>query len=357
MVGTPISVSGCCPALAIAITPDGLRAYVAITTLAEATVINTQTNSTLGAAIPVGDAPTGIAISPDGRRAYVVNDGDGNVSVIDTQTNTTTGPPIPPFGILGQAPLGIAITPDGRRAYVANQNSNTVSAIDTTTNTVLGAPIAVGALPQAIAIPPDQTPKANLRSPGKGLKVTLKGGGSSDPDGRIATYSWDFGDGKHAQTTAPTVKHTYKKVFKYRPTLTVSDGEGCPGFVFTGQTASCNGPSSASATDTVATVKLGRLNRNTDNGTATLAVKVPGKGKLKLSGKGVAKQRPAAGASSLTRVVGHKGTVKLRIKPKGKTKRRLNHRGKAKVKIKVRFTTKGGDPNTQNKRVKLIKLR
>jgi YVTN family beta-propeller protein len=339
----------------IAIMPDGSRAYLTITGLDEVSVINTHTNSTVGVPIPVGNAPLGIATTPDGRRAYVVNDNDGNVSVIDTQTNTTTGPPIPPFGILGQAPVGIAIGPNGMRAYVSNQNSNNVSVIDTQTNTVVGNPIPVGTLPMGIAITPDQPPKASLSTRGKGVKVTFKGGASSDPDGKIVTYSWDFGDGKHAQTTTPTVKHTYKKVSKYGARLTVSDGEGCPGFVFTGQTASCNGPSVAGATRLLATVKILKLKRNKDNGTATLRVRVPGKVTVKLSGKGVVKQPPAARASGLARFKQGLGTVSLRIKAKGKARRKLNRTGSVKVKVKITVRPVGGDPNIQSKWVKLVR--
>jgi YVTN family beta-propeller protein len=72
-------------------------------------VIDTSTNTVIGAPIPVGDSPRAIAITPDGTRAYVTNSGDGTVSVIDTITNTVIGAPIP----VGNFPLGIAITPSG----------------------------------------------------------------------------------------------------------------------------------------------------------------------------------------------------------------------------------------------------
>ena len=71
--------------------------------------------------------------------AYVTNNQSNTVSVIDTATNTVVGAPIS----VGSNPAGVAITPDSTRAYVANFSSNTVSVIDTTTNTVVGAPISV----------------------------------------------------------------------------------------------------------------------------------------------------------------------------------------------------------------------
>jgi PKD repeat protein len=51
--------------------------------------------------------------------------------------------------------------------------------------------------------------------------VTLSGVPSSDPDGEIKTYSWDFGDG--AVGTGKSVAHTYTAVGTYTIILTVMD--------------------------------------------------------------------------------------------------------------------------------------
>ena len=51
--------------------------------------------------------------------------------------------------------------------------------------------------------------------------VTLSGAPSSDPDGEIKTYSWDFGDG--AAGTGKSVAHTYTAVGTYTIILTVVD--------------------------------------------------------------------------------------------------------------------------------------
>ncbi|WP_153018047.1 hypothetical protein [Saccharococcus caldoxylosilyticus] len=50
-----------------------------------------------------------VAITPDGTRAYVANVGN-TVSVINTSTNTVIGAPIP---VGSPTPFGIAITPSG----------------------------------------------------------------------------------------------------------------------------------------------------------------------------------------------------------------------------------------------------
>ena len=51
--------------------------------------------------------------------------------------------------------------------------------------------------------------------------VTLSGASSSDSDGEIKTYSWDFGDG--AAGTGKAVAHTYSAVGTYTIILTVTD--------------------------------------------------------------------------------------------------------------------------------------
>ena len=61
----------------------------------------------VGSAINVGDVPFAIAITPDGTKAYVTNAIDDTVSVIDTATNAVVGSAIP----VGDLPFGIAICP------------------------------------------------------------------------------------------------------------------------------------------------------------------------------------------------------------------------------------------------------
>ncbi|WP_093592463.1 carbohydrate-binding protein [Streptomyces sp. MnatMP-M17] len=59
------------------------------------------------------------------------------------------------------------------------------------------------------------------------LTVAFSSAGSSDPEGKALTYSWNFGDG--TTSTAANPSHTYTTAGTFRPTLTVRDPEGLTG--------------------------------------------------------------------------------------------------------------------------------
>jgi chitodextrinase len=58
----------------------------------------------------------------------------------------------------------------------------------------------------------------------QGDPVQVDGGSSTDPDGTIARYAWDFGDGTSA--TGPVVGHIYDSAGVYTISLTVTDDGG-----------------------------------------------------------------------------------------------------------------------------------
>lgn len=59
------------------------------------------------------------------------------------------------------------------------------------------------------------------------LTVHFSGIRSSDEDGSISSYQWDFGD--KGSATGPTVDHTYTRSGDYRARLTVIDNQGASG--------------------------------------------------------------------------------------------------------------------------------
>lgn len=76
--------------------------------------------------------------------------------------------------------------------------------------------------------PPNQNPTAAISAtPESGsapLSVNFSGTGSTDPDGSISGYSWNFGDGTGGQ--GPTINHIYNTNGTYNATLTVTDNVG-----------------------------------------------------------------------------------------------------------------------------------
>jgi PKD repeat protein len=72
--------------------------------------------------------------------------------------------------------------------------------------------------------PPMASPTASSTTVEPGQSITFDGSGSSDPDGTITAYEWDFGDGTTA--TGQQVTHTYADSGSYAATLTVTDDDG-----------------------------------------------------------------------------------------------------------------------------------
>jgi PKD repeat protein len=76
--------------------------------------------------------------------------------------------------------------------------------------------------------PPNAAPTADVQAaPTSGtvpLVVSFDGSASSDSDGSVVSYAWDFGDGNTG--TGPTTSHTYTTPGTFTATLTVTDDEG-----------------------------------------------------------------------------------------------------------------------------------
>jgi hypothetical protein len=56
--------------------------------------------------------------------------------------------------------------------------------------------------------------------------VTFDASSSSDPDGTVVSYFWDFGDGNTENSLSATVIHSYTVKGTYTVTLTVTDNDG-----------------------------------------------------------------------------------------------------------------------------------
>lgn len=72
---------------------------------------------------------------------------------------------------------------------------------------------------------PSNTPPAAAFTPSCALLGCTFADGSSDADGEITAYTWDFGDGAAAVTTKDA-QHTYAAANTYTVSLTVTDNDG-----------------------------------------------------------------------------------------------------------------------------------
>ncbi|QPF76553.1 PKD domain-containing protein [Roseateles sp. DAIF2] len=71
----------------------------------------------------------------------------------------------------------------------------------------------------------NQAPQPQFTNTIDRLSVALDASGSRDPDGSIASYAWNFGDGSAAASGA-RVSHAYARPGTYAVTLTVTDNQG-----------------------------------------------------------------------------------------------------------------------------------
>jgi DNA-binding beta-propeller fold protein YncE len=285
---TPATVATGASPFFMTFTPDGRSAYVANYGGATVSQYNVGAGGLLTAKTPAtvatGTAPAGIEISPDGRSAYVNNSGNATVGQYDVGAGQLLTAKSPATVATGVSPGWMAIAPDGLSLYSVNFGSNTISQFDVGTGGLLAAKsvptVATGANPRGIALLPNQGPVASFAATAgpAGSVTSFNASASSDPDGSVARYDWDFGDGAVAVNGGPILTHTYATPGARTVTLTVTDNAGCSTtFVYNGQTALCNGGQSARSTQTV-TVPPAAFGAKTLVSLRLAAKKIPAKG-------------------------------------------------------------------------------
>ena len=79
------------------------------------------------------------------------------------------------------------------------------------------------------APPANVAPVASFEAAVSGLAVAVDGAGSTDSDGSVASYAWNFGNGSTG--AGATASHTYAEAGTYDVTLTVTDDDGTTGTV------------------------------------------------------------------------------------------------------------------------------
>jgi DNA-binding beta-propeller fold protein YncE len=266
---TPTVATGATPVW-ISISPDGKSVYtpsygVGNTTVSQFDVgagglLTPKSTPT----VTVGASPAGIAFSPDGKSAYVGLNGAAAVAQLDVAANGALSLKSPATVAAGAGPTGVIVTPDGKNVYVDNfgggsPTNNTISQFTVGTGGALSpkSPATVTTAangPFWLAVTPDQGPKASFTAATSTVKsaTIFDASASSDADGSIVQFDWDFGDGTSRANGGAKPAHAYTKTGTFTVRLTVTDDAGCSTqFVFTGQQALCNGGAAATTTRTV----------------------------------------------------------------------------------------------------------
>ncbi|WP_310600900.1 PKD domain-containing protein [Desulfobulbus sp.] len=180
---------------------------IAITASRPAVVEPTPPTAVVSTSIATGPAPLTVSFDGSGSTAtntsiasYSWSFGDGASSIGASAAHTYTS--------AGTYTATLTVT----------DSKGQSGRIDTPV--IVSAPVAVNKAPQAVI---SATPTNGLAP----LTVTFDGGGSSDSDGTISTYIWNFGDGSTA--SGKSVSHTYTLKASFAATLQVTDDKGATG--------------------------------------------------------------------------------------------------------------------------------
>ncbi|MGG7465877.1 PKD domain-containing protein [Plantibacter sp. YIM 135347] len=204
-----------------------------------------------GKLIGFGAQPTGTSSSYD-RHVYLENDGRLTFGTYTGQTNTITTPNAYNDGawhqvVASQSSDGLKLYVDGAlvgtNATTQAQNYTGYWRIGGDTTWGGTAPFYTGKLDEVAVYDkaltpaqvnqhyvigsgnvPNQAPTAAFTSHATDLSVAFDATGSSDSDGVVSSYAWDFGDGTTGTGATPT--HPYAASGDYTVTLTVTDDDG-----------------------------------------------------------------------------------------------------------------------------------
>jgi PKD repeat protein len=128
---------------------------------------------------------------------------------------------------------------------------------------------ATGSTSSAVTVtappPVNRAPTAAFTAAATGLTVGVDGSASSDADGTVRTFAWDFGDG--GTGTGSTAAHTYATPGTYTVRLTVTDDGGATGT--TSSAVTVTAPPAVLAADSFQRTTTGGWGTATTGGTWT----------------------------------------------------------------------------------------
>jgi PKD repeat protein len=210
------------------------------------------TTTSGGRLIGFGNAPSGSSNNYD-RQLYMLDDGTLRYGIYDGSVETITSPHSYNDGQWHQAVAtqgsngeqlfvdgalvasGPATTPQEYTGYWRLGSDNTWGGNDTNDfagsldevaiyDTVLAGATVAQHYQLGAPAAPNQKPTASFSSTATNLAATFDASASADPDGTIASYAWDFGDGSTG--TGATPSHTYATADTFTVTLKVTDNSG-----------------------------------------------------------------------------------------------------------------------------------
>jgi 6-phosphogluconolactonase (cycloisomerase 2 family) len=244
----------------LAITPDGRFLYVPCEGSGELFGFAIGGDGSLtpvpGSPLAQADKPIGTTVTPDGRYLYTVS----------LDNDTAYAYRIGPGGGLalaathptGSGPDALATSPNGGLLFIANFESHTLNVLrlgpDGTMTEAAGSPVPTGGEAPGfagVAVRPNQGPLAAFTA--APARVTrFDASTSSDTDGHVARYDWNFGDGTVRTDAGPRPSHVYRSPGTFTVTLTVTDNENCATrTVYTGRNVVCRGSAAATVRHTV----------------------------------------------------------------------------------------------------------
>ncbi|WP_129338871.1 LamG-like jellyroll fold domain-containing protein [Cellulomonas endophytica] len=139
-------------------------------------------------------------------------------AVVASRTDTTSGQSYRGFWRIGGDSIGTAWTNRPTSQYLAG-TIDEVAVYDRVLTTA-----EVAAHVQAATGTGNAAPLASFTASTSGLTASVDGGGSTDPDGSVTAWAWDFGDG--ATASGRTASHAYATAGTRAVTLTVTDDRG-----------------------------------------------------------------------------------------------------------------------------------
>lgn len=142
-----------------------------------------------------------------------------------TSINTISGTSMASPHVAGAAALYLADNPNATPqmvydALTTSSTKNKVTSSNTTNNHLLYTLDFGGTTPD----PGNKAPTASFTYDTNDLTVNVDGSESSDSDGNIVSYAWNFGDGTSG--SGVTATRTYAAAGTYTVTLTVTDNGG-----------------------------------------------------------------------------------------------------------------------------------